>query len=117
MRVPDSLPPFSSFRFSSPSLPLSLFHVVVDTDETAATILEHMNREKAGRVTFIPLSQIQEKRTDMPISETATPMLNELEFKPMFRKAFQLVRMLHASFVYLASLSHISGVWQDSHLP
>lgn len=35
----------------------SLFHAVVDTDETAANILELMQKENGpGRVTFIPLN-------------------------------------------------------------
>eukprot|EP01114_Cavostelium_apophysatum_P016736 TRINITY_DN4818_c0_g1_i6.p1 TRINITY_DN4818_c0_g1~~TRINITY_DN4818_c0_g1_i6.p1 ORF type:complete len:998 (-),score=422.06 TRINITY_DN4818_c0_g1_i6:73-3066(-) len=66
----------------------ALFHVVVDTDETAAKILEEMNREKVGRVTFIPLNQLHVAPTEMPENEDATPMINRMKFQPMFKKAF-----------------------------
>ncbi len=42
----------------------SLFHVVVDNDETASRLLEVMNREKSGRVTFMPLNRLHPKETD-----------------------------------------------------
>ena len=35
----------------------SLFHVVVEDDETVSRLLEVMNREKSGRVTFMPLNR------------------------------------------------------------
>jgi structural maintenance of chromosome 3 (chondroitin sulfate proteoglycan 6) len=35
---------------------LSLFHVVVDTDETASKVLDAMLKEKTGRVMFMPLN-------------------------------------------------------------
>lgn len=69
----------------------SLFHVVVDTDDTAARILEELNKENAGRVTFMPLNKLNIKSPNVPESEDAQPMLNELKFKPTFKKAFQQV--------------------------
>ena len=36
-----------------------LFQVVVDTDETATIIVQHLNRTKGGRVTFMPLNRLQ----------------------------------------------------------
>lgn len=70
----------------------SLFHIVVDTDETAAKLLELLNKEKeSGRVTFMPLNQLNPKPVDLPESPDVLPMLNELKFKPMFKKAFQQV--------------------------
>mmetsp|Transcript_932 Transcript_932/g.2174 ORF Transcript_932/g.2174 Transcript_932/m.2174 type:complete len:1364 (+) Transcript_932:353-4444(+) len=40
----------------------SLTHVVVDNDETAARLMEELQRRRAGRVTFKPLAQIKELR-------------------------------------------------------
>jgi structural maintenance of chromosome 3 (chondroitin sulfate proteoglycan 6) len=37
-----------------------LFYIVVDTDETAAQLLEALRVSKAGRVTFMPLSRLQQ---------------------------------------------------------
>jgi len=39
----------------------ALFHIVVDTDETAAILLTHLNNTRAGRVTCIPLNKVQNK--------------------------------------------------------
>ena len=36
----------------------SLFHVVVDSDDTVSKILNVMNKEKSGRVTFMPINRI-----------------------------------------------------------
>jgi len=46
---------FSSDRFLTGN---RLFHVVVDTDATAARILEAMRRTRSGRVTFMPLNRL-----------------------------------------------------------
>lgn len=37
----------------------SLFHVVVDTDETALILMKELTRMKAGRITLIPLNRIE----------------------------------------------------------
>ena len=53
----------------------SLFHVVVDTDETASKILEVMVREQLGRVTFMPLNRLKPPHTRYPEQEEeAVPM-------------------------------------------
>jgi structural maintenance of chromosome 3 (chondroitin sulfate proteoglycan 6) len=54
----------------------SLFHVVVDTDETARKILEVLIKEKAGRITFIPLNSVRVKPVKYPVGEDGQP-LNE----------------------------------------
>lgn len=69
----------------------SLFHIVVDTDDTAARILEELNKENGGRVTFMPLNKLNFKTPAMPTTEDAQPMLDELKFKTTFKKAFQQV--------------------------
>lgn len=56
----------------------SLFHVVVDTDQTAATLMGRLEREKLGRVTFLPLNQLrppQNLRYPQDNSD-ATPLLS-----------------------------------------
>lgn len=53
----------------------SLFHVVVDTDETASRILEVMVKEKSGRVTFMPLNRLRPQNVRYPEqAEEAVPM-------------------------------------------
>ncbi|KAG6879829.1 hypothetical protein C0992_011112 [Termitomyces sp. T32_za158] len=69
----------------------SLFHVVVDTDETASRVLDVMMKEKTGRVTFMPLNRLKPKNPPTPNAQDAEPLINKLRFDPMFEKAFQQV--------------------------
>ena len=49
----------------------SLFHVVVDSDETASRVLDVMIKEKTGRVTFMPLNRLKPKSPAPPNSNDA----------------------------------------------
>ncbi|PSS37849.1 hypothetical protein PHLCEN_2v317 [Hermanssonia centrifuga] len=69
----------------------SLFHVVVDTDETATHVLTTMIRERTGRVTFIPLNRINPKIPPPPNAQDAIPLMDKLRFDPMHLKALQQV--------------------------
>ncbi|TFK22913.1 RecF/RecN/SMC protein [Coprinopsis marcescibilis] len=67
----------------------SLFHVVVDNDETASRVLDIMLKEKTGRVTFMPLNRLKPRATDMPTNAAdAEPLLNKLVYDKKFEKAF-----------------------------
>lgn len=57
----------------------SLFHVVVDTDETALTLMKELARTKAGRVTFMPLNRIHVPPVTFPSQE-------EHEYIPLIKK-------------------------------
>lgn len=57
----------------------SLFHVVVDTDETALIIMKELVRSKAGRVTFMPLNRIN-------VPPVTFPELEGHEFIPLIKK-------------------------------
>jgi structural maintenance of chromosome 3 (chondroitin sulfate proteoglycan 6) len=37
----------------------SLFHVIVDTDQTVSKLLTRLERGRLGRVTFLPLTQLR----------------------------------------------------------
>jgi structural maintenance of chromosome 3 (chondroitin sulfate proteoglycan 6) len=69
----------------------SLFHYVVDTDETATQVLEILQKEKAGRVTFMPLNRLKPRPINMPKASDTIPMLEKLQFDPAYEKAFQQV--------------------------
>ncbi|KAL8945875.1 MAG: hypothetical protein Q9183_007990, partial [Haloplaca sp. 2 TL-2023] len=51
----------------------SLFHYVVDNDDTATRIIETLQREKAGRITFIPLNRVKPKQVNVPDANDARP--------------------------------------------
>ncbi|KAF2155752.1 chromosome segregation protein sudA [Myriangium duriaei CBS 260.36] len=69
----------------------SLFHYVVDTDETASKILDILQREKAGRVTIIPLNRIRSQSANLPRANDAVPLLSRIEYDARFEPAFQQV--------------------------
>lgn len=70
----------------------SLFHVVVDHDNTATRILEVMNRENSGRVTFMPLNRLHPQNGNLPSGADAIPMVTRLRFDPAYKLAFEQVR-------------------------
>ncbi|KAL4860551.1 hypothetical protein BDV12DRAFT_102698 [Aspergillus spectabilis] len=69
----------------------SLFHYVVDTDETATKVLEILQQEKAGRVTFMPLNRLRGKPLNMPKASDTIPMIEKLQYDRVYDKAFQHV--------------------------
>ena len=69
----------------------SLFHVVVDTDQTASKVLEVMLRERTGRVTFMPLNRLKPKNPVPPSADDAIPLLEKLRYDPAHAKAFEQV--------------------------
>ncbi|KAL8824763.1 MAG: hypothetical protein Q9170_008050 [Blastenia crenularia] len=69
----------------------SLFHYVVDNDEAASKVIDILQREKAGRITFMPLNRLRPKSTNVPQANDAIPMIEKLKFDPAYLKAFQQV--------------------------
>ncbi|KAK2465769.1 hypothetical protein APHAL10511_002313 [Amanita phalloides] len=73
----------------------SLFHVVVDTDDTATKLLDIMLKEKTGRVTLMPLNRLKPKMPAAPSlphhAQDAEPLLSKLRYDPLHEKAFQQV--------------------------
>ena len=69
----------------------SLFHYVVDNDETATKVIEILQKERSGRITFIPLNRVKPKVGNVPNARDSIPMIEKLEFDPMYEKAFQQI--------------------------
>ncbi|KAM9981449.1 hypothetical protein ACTFIY_003756 [Dictyostelium cf. discoideum] len=70
-----------------------LFHVVVDTDDTASKILEILNTENIGRLSFIPLNRVRTKPPKFPILENdlVCPLIKVISFDPIYTEAMKLV--------------------------
>mmetsp|Transcript_23269 Transcript_23269/g.34155 ORF Transcript_23269/g.34155 Transcript_23269/m.34155 type:complete len:1343 (-) Transcript_23269:210-4238(-) len=71
----------------------SLFHVIVDTDATAAMLMKELERRKAGRLTFLPLNQLRVHPVFYPESGDVRPLIEvALEFDtavaPAIRQVF-----------------------------
>ncbi len=71
----------------------SLFHVVVDTDETAARLMGHLERERLGRVTFLPLNQLRvDDHIRYPDSSDVTPIIKRcIRYDPKVHRAMHHV--------------------------
>ncbi|KAG0223701.1 Structural maintenance of chromosomes protein 3 [Actinomortierella wolfii] len=69
----------------------SLFHIVCDNDATATRVLEELNKEKAGRVTFMPLNRLHPKENTYPEASDAIPLIKKLKYDPKYSKAFEQV--------------------------
>ncbi|GLE04374.1 hypothetical protein PINS_up013304 [Pythium insidiosum] len=66
----------------------ALFHVVVDTDDTAARIMRELEKKNMGRITFLPLNRLKVKeRQDYPRNDEVMPLMDKLRFPPEIRKA------------------------------
>ncbi|CAF9913597.1 MAG: Structural maintenance of chromosomes protein 3 [Heterodermia speciosa] len=89
----------------------SLFHYVVDNDETATKVIEILQREKAGRITFIPLNRVRSRTGNVPKANDAVPMVEKIQFDPIYEKAFQQV---FGQTIICPSLA-IAGQYARSH--
>mmetsp|Transcript_48506 Transcript_48506/g.139469 ORF Transcript_48506/g.139469 Transcript_48506/m.139469 type:complete len:1291 (-) Transcript_48506:77-3949(-) len=85
----------------------ALFHVIVDTDDTAARLMNRLEKERLGRVTFMPLNQIRvDNNTRYPQSNDVVSLLDRcVDYDPKVAKAMQHVfhRKLLARNAELAS--------------
>ena len=69
----------------------SLFHVVVDNDDTATKVLETLNKERSGRVTFMPLNRLRSKIPNFPQANDALPLIQKLHYDQQYERAVQQV--------------------------
>ncbi|KAG9786670.1 Chromosome segregation protein sudA [Exophiala dermatitidis] len=69
----------------------SLFHYVVDNDDTATRVMEILNRERAGRITFMPLNRLKPKTANFPNAQDARPLMSLIKYDARFEKAVQQV--------------------------
>jgi structural maintenance of chromosome 3 (chondroitin sulfate proteoglycan 6) len=53
-----------------------------------------MNKEKGGRVTFMPLNRLKSAQINYPKANDAIPMINKLKFDRAYVMAFEQVRAL-----------------------
>jgi structural maintenance of chromosome 3 (chondroitin sulfate proteoglycan 6) len=70
----------------------ALFHVIVDTDTTAARLMKKLEQDKLGRVTFLPLNQLNIDNLQYPDSPDVFPILQKcIRYDPKIYKAMQHV--------------------------
>lgn len=69
----------------------SLFHYVVDNDQTSDRIVEILNKERAGRVTFMPLNRLHPKPVTFPNASDIRPLTQLMKYDCAYEKAVQQV--------------------------
>ncbi|KAK6851752.1 hypothetical protein PG990_015116 [Apiospora arundinis] len=69
----------------------SLFHYVVDNEQTATYFVQQLEKTRGGRVTFMPLNKLHPRPANLPRANDAVPLISKIEFDPEFEKAFQQV--------------------------
>lgn len=69
----------------------SLFHYVVDTEQTAEELVTALYKQKGGRVTFVPLNRLDSRSVKLPKAMDAQPLLAKLKYDKKFEKAMSQV--------------------------
>ncbi|KAI9996122.1 hypothetical protein PInf_013303 [Phytophthora infestans] len=66
----------------------ALFHVVVDTDDTATRIMRELDKKNLGRLTFLPLNRLKVKdHFDYPRNDDVVALVEKLEYPAEIRRA------------------------------
>ncbi|MBW0487261.1 hypothetical protein O181_026976 [Austropuccinia psidii MF-1] len=97
----------------------ALFHVVVDTDETAQRVIEVLANERKGRCTCIPLNRLKPKNLQYPATSDAIPLITKLRYDPAYQLAFEQIfgktivcRSLEVASMYVRS-HKLNGITSD----
>ena len=69
----------------------SLFDIVVDNDETATKVTDALYKERAGRVTCMPLNRLRSKAPNFPNAQDALPLIKRIQFDQRYVKAVEHV--------------------------
>ena len=69
----------------------SLFDIVVDNDETATKVTDALYKERAGRVTCMPLNRLRSKTPNFPDAQDAIPLIKRIQFDQRYTKAVEHV--------------------------
>ena len=91
----------------------ALFHVIVDTDKTAAILIEELERRKAGRLTFIPLNTVRVPEIKYPDSNDVRPLIDvAIDYDPDIESAIKHVFGKKLLARDLETASHFSNEFQ-----
>lgn len=82
--------------------------MVVENDEISTQIIRHLNAQKGGRVTFIPLNRVKAPHVTYPQSSDVIPLLKKLRFSREYNSAFAQVSQEVPRYFLSISLSQLS---------
>lgn len=70
----------------------ALFHVIVDSDITAARLMKRLEQDRLGRVTFLPLNQLNIDHLQYPDSSDVVPIVQKcIRYDEKVNRAMQHV--------------------------
>ncbi len=70
----------------------ALFHVIVETDEIAAYLMQELEQRRAGRLTFLPLNRLRPPNVTYPETTDAYSLIDiALNYDPEFEVAIRHV--------------------------
>lgn len=74
----------------------ALFHIIVENDDIAAKLIKELERQNAGRLTFLPLSRLRvQPQRGFPDSTDVRPLIDvAIEYEAFLNPAMQLVSLL-----------------------
>lgn len=64
---------------------------MVDNDDTASKLIDAMNKERSGRVTFMPLNRLRSVNVQYPKATDAVPLIQKLTYDRTYQMAFEQV--------------------------
>jgi structural maintenance of chromosome 3 (chondroitin sulfate proteoglycan 6) len=92
----------------------SLFHVIVDTDATAALLINELDRTKGGRLTFLPLNRLHTPHIKYPDSNDVRPLMSvALDYEANVAAA---VSQVSDNTYFRYSMWHYSPLLYSPHL-
>lgn len=68
--------------------------MVVENDDISTKIIGHLNAQKGGRVTFVPLNRVKAPVVTYPQSPDVVPLLKKLKFLEKYGSAFGQVGLI-----------------------
>lgn len=69
----------------------SLFHIVVNNDQTASILIEELKKEKRCRTTFIPLNRLKNEDFTFPSGNTSVPLIKKIAFDEFLAPAVKQI--------------------------
>ncbi|PVV00813.1 hypothetical protein BB560_004789 [Smittium megazygosporum] len=69
----------------------NIFHIVVEDEVTATTIVEQLQKLRSGRLTFVPLNRLNIQSIRYPDAGDCVSLISKLTFDPKFLSVMQQV--------------------------
>lgn len=82
--------------------------MVVENDDISTKIIGHLNAQKGGRVTFVPLNRVKAPQVTYPQSSDVIPLLRKMKFSEKYRSAFGQVSLM---YIYLHNNIQSVGIY------